>query len=310
MSFSSGTFTINTSGQPVVTGTTISSTVFNALTADLATGLTTCLLKDGTQTVTANIPMATFKFTGLGAGAAAGDSLRYEQLFTTSAVALLGAMNWVKGANIASVTTINLTTAAGNAVHVTGTTTIAGVTLGSGMWRLVIFDDILTLTHHATNNALPGAANITTAAGDRALYWADGTTVYCALYQRASGKALAETVGLGSNTFAGAQIGTVTSLTSSAASIAINLAMNNNFSHTMTENTTLAAPSNPVAGQSGIITITQHASAAKTLAYNAFWKFAGGTIPALTTTVGAVDVFAYYVVSASLATCQLIKDVK
>jgi len=34
----SGTFQINTSGQPVVTGTSISSTVFNALTADLATG--------------------------------------------------------------------------------------------------------------------------------------------------------------------------------------------------------------------------------------------------------------------------------
>ena len=80
MSFSSGTFSINSSGQPVITGTVISSNAFNALTADLATGLSTCLLKDGTQTVTANIPMATYKFTGLGAGSAAGDSVRYEQL--------------------------------------------------------------------------------------------------------------------------------------------------------------------------------------------------------------------------------------
>ena len=55
MSFSGGTFSINTSGQPVVTGTTISSSVFNALTADLATGLSTCMLKDGTQTATAGI---------------------------------------------------------------------------------------------------------------------------------------------------------------------------------------------------------------------------------------------------------------
>jgi len=58
MSFSSGTFSINTAGQPVVTGTTISSTAFNTLTADLATGLTTCVLKDGTQTTTAAVPFA------------------------------------------------------------------------------------------------------------------------------------------------------------------------------------------------------------------------------------------------------------
>jgi len=58
LSFSSGTFSINTAGQPVVTGTTISSTAFNALTADLATGLTTCVLKDGTQTTTAIVPFA------------------------------------------------------------------------------------------------------------------------------------------------------------------------------------------------------------------------------------------------------------
>lgn len=190
MSFNgSGTFVINSSGQPVSANTLIEAAVFNAFTADMATGLSTAICKDGQTTITANIPMAGFKFTGLAAGSAAGNSLRYEQLFTTSAVALLGAMDWVKGANIASAATINLTTATGNAVHVTGTTQIDAVTLGSGMWRLVIFDGALTLAHHATNNNLPGGANITTAANDRALYWADGTTVYCAVYQKASGKA-------------------------------------------------------------------------------------------------------------------------
>ena len=114
---------------------------------------------------------------------------------------------------------------------------------------------------------------------------------------------------LGSNSFSGAQIGSVTSLTSSSGSIAINLATNNNFSHTTSENSTLAAPSNPVAGQSGIIAITQGGTA-RTLAYNTFYKFAGGTVPALTATAGAVDLLAYYVESSSRATCQLIKDVK
>lgn len=183
----SGVAVINSAGQPVAANTLIDAAVFNALTADLASMLSTAICRDGQTTVTGNIPMAGFRFTGLGAGAAIGQSLRYEQLFSTSAIQLLGAMEWVKGADIASATTLNLTTATGNGVHVTGTTTITGVTLGSGMVRLVIFDGALTLTHHATNNNLPGAANITTAAGDRAIYWADGTTVYCMLYQPAAG---------------------------------------------------------------------------------------------------------------------------
>lgn len=191
MSFNgSGTAVINSTGQPVSANTLIEAAVFNAFTADVATMLSTTICKDGQTTVTANLPMAGFKFTGLGAGSANGHSLRYEQLFSTSAITLLGAMNWVKGSDIASAATINLTTATGNAVHVTGTTQIDAVTLGSGMWRLVIFDGILTLAHHATNNNLPGGANITTAANDRALYWSDGTVVYCAAYNKASGKAV------------------------------------------------------------------------------------------------------------------------
>jgi hypothetical protein len=79
----SGSFLINTAGQPVVSGTVISSTAFNALTADLATGLSTCITKDGQTTVTANIPMANYKFTGLGAGSAAADSANLSQVQST-----------------------------------------------------------------------------------------------------------------------------------------------------------------------------------------------------------------------------------
>jgi hypothetical protein len=79
----SGTFLINTAGQPVVSGTVISSTAFNALTADLATGLSTVITKDGQTTVTANIPMSTYKFTGLGVGSAATDSANLSQVQST-----------------------------------------------------------------------------------------------------------------------------------------------------------------------------------------------------------------------------------
>jgi len=182
----SGVYSPPAANYPAVTGTTITAANRNAVDADIATALTGSVAVNGESVITANLPMAGFKLTGLGAGASSGDSLRYQQLFTTSAVTLLGALNMVKGADIASASTLDLTAATGNAVHVTGTTTITAVTLGSGMWRLVIFDGALTLTHHATNNNLPGAANITTAAGDRALYWADGTTVYCMSYVTAA----------------------------------------------------------------------------------------------------------------------------
>jgi hypothetical protein len=74
----SGAFQIDSTGQPVVAGTTISDTVFNAFTADIATGLSTCITKDGQQTVTSDIPMATHKFTGMKIGSASGDSASVE----------------------------------------------------------------------------------------------------------------------------------------------------------------------------------------------------------------------------------------
>jgi len=54
----SGTFNINTTGQPVVAGTVISSSAFNSLTSDLATGLSTAITKDGQTTTTARITFA------------------------------------------------------------------------------------------------------------------------------------------------------------------------------------------------------------------------------------------------------------
>ncbi len=54
----SGTFNINSSGQPVVDGTTITATAFNTLTADLGTGLTTAICKDGQSTCSARINFA------------------------------------------------------------------------------------------------------------------------------------------------------------------------------------------------------------------------------------------------------------
>lgn len=75
MSFNgSGTFVINSVGNPTVTGTTISSTWANALTADIATGLTLAICKDGQSTTSAAIPFALGLTTPTGYGFTAAGS--------------------------------------------------------------------------------------------------------------------------------------------------------------------------------------------------------------------------------------------
>jgi hypothetical protein len=108
--------------------------------------------------------------------------------------------------------------------------------------------------------------------------------------------------------FTKAQRGTPVALTD-ASSVAVDLSLGNNFSLTLAGNRTLAAPSNVTAGQSGVIVITQDGTGSRTLAYNAVYKFAGGTAPTLTTTASAVDVLAYYVESSTRITVTSLLNV-
>lgn len=99
----------------------------------------------------------------------------------------------------------------------------------------------------------------------------------------------------GANAWSKTQSGTPTSLSSSSNSIAVDMSLANNFSHTLTENTTLANPSNTTAGQSGAIYFTQHASSAKTLAFGSNWKQVDGLTQAAPTTTSAKFVVSYTV---------------
>jgi hypothetical protein len=79
----------------------------------------------------------------------------------------------------------------GDYFDVTGTTSFAAFTVVAGRRFTVQFDGALTMTHHATTLDLPGAANITTAAGDVAEFFATGTnTVQCVNYTKADGTAV------------------------------------------------------------------------------------------------------------------------
>lgn len=105
------------------------------------------------------------------------------------------------------------------------------------------------------------------------------------------------------NTFSATQSGSITALTSTTNSIAVDLSLNNHYSHTFTENTTLANPTNIVAGTSGSFFFTQHASSPKTLAFGSYYDFAGGTAPTVTATNSARDRIDYIVRSATLIEC-------
>lgn len=76
------------SGNPVVDGTTITSSWANTTLADLAAGLSNALCKDGQSTPTADIKFGGFKAKGLAAGTVAGDAVRFEQVFDTGGAVL------------------------------------------------------------------------------------------------------------------------------------------------------------------------------------------------------------------------------
>jgi hypothetical protein len=105
---------------------------------------------------------------------------------------LTGALNWAAPATLASADTLNIGAAASNAITITGTTTITALgTVAAGAERTLTFSGVLTLTHNATSLILPGAANITTAAGDVAAFVSLGSGNWrCVVYQRASGAAV------------------------------------------------------------------------------------------------------------------------
>ena len=77
---------------------------------------------------------------------------------------------------LASAATTDLSTASGNYVHITGTTTITSFgTCSPGARFVLVFDGVLILTYNATSLIIPGSANKTTAAGDACMIISEGS---------------------------------------------------------------------------------------------------------------------------------------
>ena len=180
----SGTYNLLTnSWNPATNGVSATAVDWQNLINDVAAALTQSLSADGQTPITGNLNAGNNKITGLAAGSATGDSLRWEQLFSQG-----------QPANLASAATTDIGAQNTVLLNITGTTTITSFGTNYNGPRYLRFDGVLTLTHNATTLILPGGVNITTAAGDSAIVVPNGTPANGWLvvgYQRADGTTIA-----------------------------------------------------------------------------------------------------------------------
>ncbi len=100
-------------------------------------------------------------------------------------------------------------------------------------------------------------------------------------------------------------IGEITAI-SYASTITLDFRTGNNFSTTLTGNTTFANPSNISAGQSGVLFITQDSNGSRTAAFGTYWDFSDGTAPTLSTGANAVDMIAWIARSSTKISAQFV----
>ena len=101
--------------------------------------------------------------------------------------------------DVASAATCNIGAATTGVVRITGTTTITSLGTVANCRKWVYFSGALTLTYNATSLILPGAGNITTVAGDAALFISDASGNWrCLVYQDVTG--VGNVTGPGSST--------------------------------------------------------------------------------------------------------------
>jgi hypothetical protein len=254
--------------------------------------------------------------------------------------------NLSKGADVASASALTLG-ADGNYFDITGTTGITSInTLGVGTVVILQFDGVLTMTHHATNLKLPGYYDITTIAGDEAVFVEYATGQWrCVSYLRVDSAPyyLIDEDDFASNSdrrvpsqqsvkaYISAQYATAAQwranttgkiLTTDkvwdaaafvtltdAANISWNLDTGFNFNVTLAGNRVLDNPTNTKVGQSGMLEVIQDGTGSRTLSFGTSYESSGGSVPTLTTTANASDMLFYTVISSTRILITAVSDI-
>jgi hypothetical protein len=277
MSFNgSGTFNINSPGQPVVTNTVISSTSFNQLTADLATGLSTAITKDGQTTPTANIPLGSYKITNLGNGTSAADAVNLSQLQNST----------------------------GTFLTVSGTDTLPGTVSPTvtayAVGQIFAFVAAATNTGAVTINISSLGAKSITRLGATALIAGDliinsvAFIVYDGTqFQLLNPNTFTNITFTGNATFA-AYTETITASGTVGASATLSIVLGTVLTATLTSATpcTFTMPT-ATAGKSFVLLLKQPSSGSATTATFTGVKWNSGGAPTITATVGKLDIFAF-----------------
>jgi len=150
---------------PAVPSTLIQSAKVNISIADIYTMLASAILKDGQQVATQRVPFAVGISTDTVTEKTADTGVTLDGVLLKD-----GRIDTTQGSDIVCAATINLETATGNVVDVTGSTgPVTAVTLSQGHWRLVRFTGTPTITNGASL-VLPNAADYVVAAGDYILF--------------------------------------------------------------------------------------------------------------------------------------------
>lgn len=164
----SGTYSLPT-GNPVVSGTPITASWANNTLSDIANELTNSIDKAGRTTPTANLPMGGFKLTGLAAGSAAGESVRFEQVLNQS------------NAQIAVGATVDLAGATATDIEVTGTggtVTSFGTGAAVGVRKFLRFSGASNVLTNSATLICQGGGNLTMAANDTCIVTSQGANVW------------------------------------------------------------------------------------------------------------------------------------
>jgi hypothetical protein len=305
----SGTFNINSAGQPVVSGTVISSTAFNALTSDLATGLTTALTKDGQTTPTANITLGGYKITNLAAATLAADAVRFSQLqsgSTNTYITAAGAdtitgtvtptltayttgqqFSFVAAGTNTTAVTLNIDGVGAKAVTRAGTTALAAGDILTGQVALVEYDgtqfqllDPNAFTNLRVSGTFTyGGVTLTSAVTGTGKMVLDTTpTIVTPVLTNPTVTNYVETL---------QAVGTV------GASSTLALTNGTVLTATLTASTpcTFTMPT-ATAGKSFILILTQAATGMTTATFTSV-KYPGGTAPTITATASAVDILTF-----------------